>query len=214
MLAEPFQDEQQLNDAMDGMGRAPKQLKILQQMVALAMDKGSVASGLKKSELSAGFEFSQSAYQALLKKNILVEYRQQTSRLEYSGRMPGLFKQLSDLQQTALDQIKKMLQKQPVILLKGVTSSGKTEIYIQLIREQIKINRQVLYLLPEIALTAQIIERLIEVFGDQVGIYHSRYSDAEKVETYLSVRENSGGKNLRWFWGPGPLFSCLSGTWD
>ncbi|MCK4856309.1 MAG: hypothetical protein KAT31_18655, partial [Bacteroidales bacterium] len=75
MIAEIYQDEQKLNEAMDGMIRAPKQLEILQHMVARAMDKGSVAMGLTKSELSAGYELSQSAYQALLKKNILVEYR-------------------------------------------------------------------------------------------------------------------------------------------
>jgi primosomal protein N' (replication factor Y) len=197
MIAEAYRDDEKLNEVMDGMARAPKQLKILQQMVALAMDKGSVASGLTKSELSAGYEFSQSAYQALLKKNILVEYREETSRLEYSGRTTGTFKQLSDLQQKALEQIIKGLKKQPVILLKGVTSSGKTEIYIQLIRAQIKLNRQVLYLLPEIALTAQIVERLKAVFGDQVGIYHSRYSDAERVETFLRVRENGAGKEFK-----------------
>ena len=196
MLGEPFHDEQKLNEAMDGMGRAPKQLEILQYLVTRAMDKGSVAKGLTKSELSAGYEISQSAYQALLKKNILVEYREETSRLEDPGSSPGVSKQLSDLQQTAFGEINELFQKQQVVLLKGVTSSGKTEIYIQLIREQLNLNRQVLYLLPEIALTAQIVERLKDVFGDQVGIYHSRYSDAERVETFLRVRENKAGKEF------------------
>ena len=196
MLAEPFHDEQKLNEAMDGMGRAPKQLEILQYLVTRAMDKGSVAKGLTKSELSAGYELSQSAYQALLKKNILVEYREETSRLEDPGNFSGVSKQLSDLQQTAFGEINELFQKQQVVLLKGVTSSGKTEIYIQLIREQLNLNRQVLYLLPEIVLTAQIVERLKEVFGKQVGIYHSRYSDAERVETFLRVRENKAGKEF------------------
>jgi len=195
-LAEPFQDEQKLNEAMDGMGRAPKQLEILQYLLTRAMDKGSVAEGLTRSELSAGYEMSQSAYQALLKKNILFEYREETSRLEDPGSPPGVSKKLSDLQQTALGEINELFQKQQVVLLKGVTSSGKTEIYIQLIKEQLKLNRQALYLLPEIALTAQIVERLKEVFGNQVGIYHSRYSDAEKVETFLRVRENRAGKKF------------------
>ena len=196
MLGEPFHDEQKLNEAMDGMGRAPKQLEILQYLVTRAMDKGSVTKGLTKSELSAGYELSQSAYQALLKKNILVEYREETSRLEDPGSSPGVSKQLSDLQQTAFEEINELFQKQQVVLLKGVTSSGKTEIYIQLIRAQLNLNRQVLYLLPEIALTAQIVERLKDVFGDQVGIYHSRYSDAERVETFLRVRENKAGKEF------------------
>ncbi len=197
MLAESYQDEEKLNEVMDGMSRAPKQLEILQHMVDLALEKGSMASGMTKSELSAGYAFSQSAYIALIKKNILVEYRERTSRLEYSGRKIEAFKKLSSLQQTALEKISSLFQKQQVVLLRGVTSSGKTEIYIQLIREQIELNRQVLYLLPEIVLTAQIVERLKEVFGDQVGIYHSRYADADRVETFLRVRENPVGTEYK-----------------
>jgi len=195
-LAETFHDEQKLNEAMDGMGRAPKQMEILQYFVTRVLDKGSVDKGLTKSELSAGYELSQSAYQALVKKNILVEYRKETSRLDDPGSPPGVSKELSDLQQTALGEINELYQRQQVVLLKGVTSSGKTEIYIQLIKEQLKLNRQVLYLLPEIALTVQIVERLKKVFGNQVGIYHSRYADAEKVETFLRVRANRAGKEF------------------
>lgn len=195
-LAEPFKDEQKLNEAMDSMGRAPKQLEILQYLVTRAMDRGSVNKGMTKSELSAGYELSQSAYLALLNKNILLEYKEETSRLDDPGNLPGVSKELSDLQQTALGEIHELFQKQQVVLLKGVTSSGKTEIYIQLIKEQLKLNRQVLYLLPEIALTAQIVERLKKVFGNQVGIYHSRYADAEKVETFLRVRGKKAGKEF------------------
>lgn len=195
-LAEPFHDEQKLNEAMDAMERAPKQLEILQYLVTRAMAGGSVDSGLTKAELSAGYDISQGAYRALLKKKILVEYREERSRLENAESFPGEAKQLSDLQQTAFREIKVLFRKQQVVLLKGVTSSGKTEIYIQLIKEQLELNRQVLYLLPEIALTAQIVERLKEVFGNQVGIYHSRYSDAEKVETFLRVRKNKAGKEF------------------
>ena len=137
MLAEPFHDEQKLNETMDGMGKAPKQLEILQYMVTRALDEGSVDKSLTKSALAAGYELSQSAYQALLKKNILVEYREETSRLEDPGSPPGISKLLSDLQQTAFGEINDLFQKQQVVLLKGVTSSGKTEIYIQLIKEQL-----------------------------------------------------------------------------
>lgn len=196
-LAEPYRDERKLNEAMDSMGRAPKQLEILQRLVAGIMDQGTMDAGLVKSELSAGKDFSQSAYLSLIRKKILKEYREETSRLETSTPSRQAFKQLSNLQQAALDQIYKLFRKQPVVLLKGVTSSGKTEIYIQLIREQLKEKRQVLYLLPEIALTAQIIERLKKVFGDQIGIYHSRYADAERVETFLRVRENTAGKEFK-----------------
>ena len=89
-LAETFHDEQKLNEVMDGMDRAPKQLEILQYLVTRAMDKGSVDKGLTKSELSAGYEISQSAYQALLKKNILLEYREETSRHGVGNAGDGL----------------------------------------------------------------------------------------------------------------------------
>jgi len=93
-------------------------------------------------------------------------------------------KELSASQQTAYDEIKSAFAQKSVCLLHGVTSSGKTEIYIHLIREQLEAGRQVLYLLPEIALTVQMMQRLKTVFGDRLGIYHSKYSDAERVEIW------------------------------
>ena len=87
-------------------------------------------------------------------------------------------------QQDAYNQILMQMLKKNVVLLHGVTSSGKTEIYIHLVRKAIEEHRQVLYLLPEIALTVQIMERLHKVFGDRLGIYHSKYSDAERVEIW------------------------------
>ena len=87
-------------------------------------------------------------------------------------------------QQDAYNQILMQMMKKNVVLLHGVTSSGKTEIYIHLIRKAIEEHKQVLYLLPEIALTVQIMERLHKVFGDRLGIYHSKYSDAERVEIW------------------------------
>ncbi len=98
-------------------------------------------------------------------------------------------KMLTDIQSGAFEQIQKLRDKQQVVLLQGVTSSGKTEIYIHLIHEEIRKNRQVLYLLPEIALTAQIVERLRKVFGGSVGIYHSRYGERERAKTFLRTRD-------------------------
>jgi primosomal protein N' (replication factor Y) len=146
MLAEPFRDEGKLNELMDGMGRAPKQLEILQQMVTLLMDQGSLSTGITKAKLSTGYDFSQGAYHSLLKKKILSEYREEASRLEISGNVSGECKPLSQLQQTALMQVKELLRKHQAVLLKGVTSSGKTEIYIRMIREQLEHKLQDLYL--------------------------------------------------------------------
>ena len=121
----------------------------------------------------------------LVKRGILETYEVEVSRLNLSGEPhPELIKKMSKAQQDAYNQILFSFMKKRVTLLHGVTSSGKTEIYIHLIQREIDQHRQVLYLLPEIALTVQIMERLHRVFGDRLGIYHSKYSDAERVEIW------------------------------
>jgi primosomal protein N' (replication factor Y) len=192
-ISENYRDENSLNKVMDELIRAPKQLLILQRLLELLMDGGDLGTGLPKSELSGGIDFSPSAYKGLIRKEIITEYHERALRIPDEGRIPGEPRSLTTSQESALDEITNQFRNKPVVLLKGVTSSGKTEIYIHLIREIIEQNRQVLYLLPEIALTAQIIERLKNVFGDLVGIYHSKYSDAERVETFLRARENPIG---------------------
>ncbi|MBR3068407.1 MAG: primosomal protein N', partial [Prevotella sp.] len=122
---------------------------------------------------------------ALLRKGMLETYEVEVSRLNRSGEPhPELIKKLSPPQQEAFNQILFSFLKKPVTLLHGVTGSGKTEIYIHLIQRELEQHRQVLYLLPEIALTVQIMERLHRIFGDRMGIYHSKYSDAERVEIW------------------------------
>ncbi len=192
-IAESFRDEDVLNKAMDNLARAPKQLIILQRLLEMLIERGGLDQGIKKASLTAGLDYSPSAYRELLRKKILSEYSERTVRMSDEGRKVIPQKTLSPSQQTALDKVKGLFKNKQVVLLKGVTSSGKTEVYIHLIKEMLDKNKQVLYLLPEIALTIQIIERLRTVFGDKVGIYHSKYSDAERVETFLRSRENSLG---------------------
>ena len=122
---------------------------------------------------------------ALVKRGLLETYEQEVGRLNYAGE-PHLenIKPLSSVQQDAYNQIQFAFLKKNVTLLHGVTSSGKTEIYIHLIRLALEQKKQVLYLLPEIALTVQIMQRLQHVFGNRLGIYHSKYSDAERVEIW------------------------------
>jgi len=189
-IAEPYRGEEALNTAMDDLARAPKQLLILQRLVELLMEQGGLEKAVTKSNLSAGMDFSISAYQGLLRKKIISEYNERTSRMPDDSRKIISPKKLTPSQKTSLNETRELFKSKPVVLLKGVTSSGKTEIYIRLIKEMLEQNRQVLYLLPEIALTTQIIERLKNVFGDEVGIYHSKYSDAERVETFLRARDN------------------------
>ena len=119
---------------------------------------------------------------ALIDRGILVTYKLEVGRLNTSGESHfELIKPLSEAQQDAYNQILLKMMNKNVVLLHGVTSSGKTEIYIHLIRKAIEEHKQVLYLLPEIALTVQIMERLHKVFGDRLGIFHSKYSDAEQI---------------------------------
>ena len=121
----------------------------------------------------------------LVKRGMLETYEVEVSRLNKNGEPhPELIKKMSAPQQEAYNQILFSFLKKPVTLLHGVTSSGKTEIYIHLIQREIEQHRQVLYLLPEIALTVQMMERLQRVFGNRLGIYHSKYSDAERVEIW------------------------------
>lgn len=121
----------------------------------------------------------------LFEKKFLVTYEKEVGRLNRGGE-PHLdnIKTLSEAQQEAYNQILFQFLKKKVVLLRGVTSSGKTEIYIHLIKQALERHEQVLYLLPEIALTVQIRQRLQRVFGDRLGIYHSKYSDAERVEIW------------------------------
>ena len=122
---------------------------------------------------------------ALVKRGLLETYEQEVGRLNHGGEPHfDRIQPLSEAQQDAYNQIQFSFLKKNVTLLHGVTSSGKTEIYIHLIRQALEQKRQVLYLLPEIALTVQIMERLQRVFGDRLGIYHSKYSDAERVEIW------------------------------
>jgi primosomal protein N' (replication factor Y) len=132
-----------------------------------------------------------SIVKALIEKEILEEYFIQEDRVSFEGNAQEAALQLSVAQQQACDQIKERFIEKEVCLLHGVTSCGKTEIYIKLIEEQLAIGKQVLYLLPEIALTTQLVGRLRIYFGDKVGVYHSKYSNNERVELWKQVLEHS-----------------------
>lgn len=127
----------------------------------------------------------------LAKKNIIVIENKEVSRFAKTDKEIKGLAQLSDQQQTALQGIHEAFSQNKFCLLHGVTSSGKTEVYIHLIQEIIDSGKQVLYLLPEIALTSQIINRLRDVFGDKVGIYHSKFSDNERVEVWNNILQNN-----------------------
>ncbi|MCX6292227.1 MAG: primosomal protein N' [Bacteroidetes bacterium] len=166
--------------------RSPKQLEMLMTYMKLLFENTDQVF-VKKNELMKMPGASAAALNGLVKKNILEEFVVNIDRVVFDGTKPEPPSPLSPAQEEARKMIQEKFGEKEVALLHGVTSSGKTEIYIHLIEEQIKKGKQVLYLLPEIALTTQIISRLQKHFGDGVGVYHSRYSSNERVETWNHV---------------------------
>ncbi|KPK88116.1 MAG: hypothetical protein AMS27_00760, partial [Bacteroides sp. SM23_62_1] len=186
-----------LDKLFSSFNRAPKQYNLLQSFLNIMNKTSDEITEVKKQDLQNIQGYSESAFQALTRKNILTVQKKEITRLPDTISPISALNPLTSVQQSAFDEIKKIFQDKKVALLHGITSSGKTEIYFHLIKEQIRNGRQVLYLLPEIVLTAQIVRRLKAVFGSLVGIYHSRYSDAERVETYLNLLGISSGSPIQ-----------------
>jgi primosomal protein N' (replication factor Y) len=166
--------------------RKAKQLETLMVFLKLRLDD-SGRDYVRKSALTAHEQVSVSALQNLIRGGVLEEYSAVIDRVtSFSGAVQPLA-ELSANQQLALDKMRTALQEHAVVLLHGVTSSGKTELYIHLIEEQLMQGRQVLYLLPEIALTTQLVQRLQRYFGTAVAVYHSRFNSNERVEVWNQV---------------------------
>ena len=183
-LTETYRNERALHIALDMLQRAPKQLNCFTDYLTLSgWDEGKGSELTRDELLNEGHTLQ--TVTMLIKRGILETYEVEVGRLNHGGEPhPELVKKLSPTQETAYNEILMSFLKKKVTLLHGVTSSGKTEIYIHLIQREIDQHRQVLYLLPEIALTVQMMDRLRRVFGDRLGIYHSKYSDAERVEIW------------------------------
>ena len=174
-------DERSIVIAHSMLGRAIGQKRVLDAYLELS--KGG--REITREELMNSTHCTSAIINELKKKNILREYKKEVGRLKQAtGEAVELPHALNEKQQDAYNGIMMQFMKKNVVLLHGVTSSGKTEIYIHLISQAIKEHKQVLYLLPEIALTVQITTRLQRVFGNKLGIYHSKYSDAERVEIW------------------------------
>ena len=180
-LCEAYRSEQALHLAFDMLHRAEKQQKVLAEFLSFDYEN----SDITRDELMNESHCTSAVLKALIDRKILYTYEREVGRLNHGGEPhPEQIKPLSEPQQKAFDEIQSQFENKRVVLLNGVTSSGKTEIYIHLIQKALDEGRQVLYLLPEIALTVQMMERLRRVFGNRLGIYHSKYSDAERVEIW------------------------------
>lgn len=183
-LSQKFRNEAAIHVALNMLQRASKQLTAFIDYLALSgWDKNEPQEITRDELLNQGHSLPTLA--ALVKRGLLQTYEREVGRLNLGGE-PCFekIKPLSQVQQDAFNKIQFSFLKKNVTLLHGVTSSGKTEIYIHLIRQTLEQKKQVLYLLPEIALTVQMMERLQRVFGNRLGIYHSKYSDAERVEIW------------------------------
>lgn len=192
-LADEYAAEQPFMALLDQLNASAKTTQqadcLLSFMMLTKNEKGyDFQASIPKSKLLEARAVTPSRLQSLLKKNVFVAEEVVVSRLSDSssrGNVSDIL--LSPAQQTAFEQIHEQFEQYPSVLLHGVTGSGKTEIYIKLIDEVLAQGKQVLYLLPEIALTSQIVNRLRYYFGEKVGVYHSRFNEYERVEIWNRV---------------------------
>jgi len=170
-LGESYRSDGELEGLLESLTRAPKQSQVVLSLFQL---QATNKKPIKVSDLASASGATKAVIKALIDKGILEEYRIRTDRINYTGSLGNYdLKSLNEFQLNALGEIKQNFEKGKVTLLHGVTSSGKTEVYVKLIEECILEGKQALYLLPEIALTTQLISRLQDYFGEKVSVYHS-----------------------------------------
>jgi primosomal protein N' (replication factor Y) (superfamily II helicase) len=179
-----YNNEEKLSELLNNWSRAPKQMELLLSYLHLIKSEGEVTQPelLKKSGATAA------QLKGLVDKEILLTERRATDRVRSLPKDLNIDFTLSDAQRKSFDEVEQVFNEKQVSLLHGVTSSGKTQIYINLIEQQIKTGKQVLYMLPEIALTAQVIRRLQKHFGGHIAIYHSKFNPNERVEIWNKVK--------------------------
>ncbi len=182
-------------DSNEGLGQLLETLKNANKQKEIVLSFFQLSASEKKpitvKKLTETANSTSTIVKALIDKEIFEEYYIQVDRVNFSGKTREEQMQLSEAQQIAFEKIKDNFAQKEVCLLHGVTSSGKTEIYIKLIEEYIKDEKQILYLLPEIALTTQLVGRLRDYFGNKVAVFHSKYSNNERVEVWQQVLAQS-----------------------
>ncbi len=195
------EDEEAIRKLFDDLGkRAFRQLQLIISYINLSRNLLDKKAEVSRQQLLKSVDGSPEALKALVEKGIFEIYEKEASHFDIAGALahPDDIL-LSEHQQSAHDAITEHFKEKDVVLLHGITSSGKTEIYIKLIAEALENGKQVLYLLPEIALTSQIINRLRKYFGDQVGIYHSRYNENERAEIWYQTLNGKGNDESKRF---------------
>jgi primosomal protein N' (replication factor Y) len=195
-LTETFLDDTLLTSFISGLERKSSAAKQIEALL-MVMREGNYQDNniqpvVKKTLLDNGISLS--ALQTLEKNGVLEYLRIEVSRLKGFGQDVKEKKELTQAQKDALQKVKESQEKNIVTLLHGVTGSGKTELYVELIEEQLAKGKQVLFLIPEIALTTQLIDRLSAYFGEQIGVYHSKFNQNERVEIWNTVLANDPTK--------------------
>lgn len=190
-LSDSYAKEEQLDALAEQLEGRKKQLDVLLtylRLVPILDDPSTNESGIAKKRLTDE-DISTSSLKTLTRNGIFEEWKKTVSRLDTLTNFKDISVELSGPQQTARNQIFELFEQKNTVLLHGITGSGKTEIYISLIKDILDSGGQVLYLLPEIALTTQIIKRLTRIFGKSFGVFHSKYSDNERVEVWQKVQQ-------------------------
>jgi primosomal protein N' (replication factor Y) len=191
-LQDSYLIEEHLNQAINSLESKKSTEKQLEALLTI-LKEGEYTNGVLKPILRKTLHelnISPSALNTLEKNGVISQSRVEISRFDLNTKEQFAFKELSSSQKVALDEINTSFEKFNTTLLHGVTGSGKTEIYVQLIQEQLDLGKQILFLLPEIALTTQLIQRLSAYFGDQIGVYHSKFNQNERVEIWNHVLAN------------------------
>nr|WP_299388916.1 primosomal protein N' [Allomuricauda sp.] len=188
-LGEIYTSEEKLEELLQELSRAPKQSQVVLSLFQL---QAETKKPIKVSDLEKESGSSHAVIKALIDKGVLEEYYIRTDRVNHGSESSNVGDVIfNEHQNKALAHIRTGFQEQKTVLLHGVTSSGKTEVYFKLIQECLEQGKQVLYLLPEIALTSQMINRLQQYFGSKVSVYHSKYSIHERVEVWNNVLANA-----------------------
>jgi primosomal protein N' (replication factor Y) len=184
LLNPDYSNEEKLSELLNNWSRAPKQMELLLSYLHLMRTEGEVT----KTELLQKSKATDAQLKGLIDKGILRAEKRSIDRIQYLPKDVKIDFELSPAQTEALQGVEKSLEEKSVCLLHGITSSGKTQIYIKQIEQYIRKGKQVLYMLPEIALTSQIIRRLQKYFGGYIGIYHSKFNHSERLEIWNKIK--------------------------
>lgn len=188
-MHEDYTSDSALSALLEGLSRAKKQREVVLKLFSM---EAVTKKPILVKDLETQSQVSSAVVKSLIDKGVLEVYHLQTDRVQYEGDQVVPSKTLNEHQSDALTALKEQFKSKDVVLLHGVTSSGKTEVYVKLIEEVVSRGQQVLYLLPEIALTTQLIKRLQQYFGDMVSVYHSKYSNNERVEVWNHILKKNG----------------------